>query len=65
MEDAALLFDGVGESADAVAAAADHDHFGADLMGDMDMGGGEDGLVAVVLERSRRLECNKYTIHHK
>ena len=50
MKDAALLFDGGGEIADAVAAAADHDHFRTDLVRDMDMGGGEDGFMAVMLK---------------
>lgn len=50
MENAFLAAEGFGEVADHGGAAADHDHFGAEMVIEVDVGRGEDGAVVVVLD---------------
>jgi len=50
VQDAALLAELVGEGADAGRGTADHDHLGAAFVREMDVGGGQDAGVVVVLD---------------
>ena len=50
VEDAFLLAEGVGQSPDGFGIAADHDHLGAKVVGQVDVGAGQDFIVVVVLD---------------
>ena len=49
MQNAPFPFDGIHQSGNGITAAPDHDHLGADLVAQVDMGGGKHMTSPMVL----------------